>query len=100
MTDSFIKAIRTHIGIPPGTDRNKGREAPPGGAVGRRPLFVRTYATAFAEGGRFTYHVSFQPGDGIGTFDVLRPVPDPGGAAAWVGMGALVLRRWRGRCIR
>lgn len=62
-------------------------------------LFVRTDATAFADGGQFTYHISFQPdgGDPTGVFDTFRPVPEPAAAAVLIGTGAAALRRRRRR---
>ena len=58
-------------------------------------MFVRTNATAFAEGGKLTYDVSFQPtpSDGVAVFDTFRPVPEPGGAAALIGVGMALMRR-------
>jgi hypothetical protein len=42
-------------------------------------LFVRTDATHFADGGLFTYHVSFQPDgrDPTARLAAFRPVPEP-----------------------
>jgi len=64
-----------------------------------RGLFVRTNATAFADGGEFRYQISFQPGGGEPTFEssAFRPVPEPTGAVAAVGLGAMMLFRRRGR---
>ena len=58
-------------------------------------IFVRTNATAFGGGGNLTYDVSFQPtpSHGVAVFEAFRPVPEPGGAVALIGVGAALMRR-------
>jgi hypothetical protein len=59
-------------------------------------MFVRTDATEFAEGGKLTYDISFQPtsSGGSGVFETFRPVPEPGGLAA-LGVAAVIVLRHR-----
>jgi hypothetical protein len=63
-------------------------------------MFIRTNATDFAEGGKLTYDVSFQPtaSGGSGVFATFRPVPvpEPAGVAFALATGTMLIRRRRG----
>lgn len=64
-------------------------------------LIVRTDAPAYATGGTFAAHwdIESSPENPFGTevLATFRPVPEPGGVAVVMALGAHLLRRRRGR---